>query len=89
MTWNILPSLSKSSSKEEKEEERTWDKKDEKALQDLKRALRAYYSGENITERSKHLATLKMFGSCCNVIGMIWLGVPPTRILYWVRKPYR
>ena len=63
MTFGLFPSKVSPNTKEEDNNASTWKKKDEKALRELKRALREYYNGENIAERSKHLATLKMFGS--------------------------
>ena len=41
----------------------SWSPGDTEALENLKVALKDYYNGENISERSAKLATLKMFGS--------------------------
>ena len=59
MTFSFFPK--RGSSKDE--EDPNWNEEDDKALQDLRRALKDYYNGENIAQRSNKLATLKLFGS--------------------------
>lgn len=63
MTFSFLPTRINSASKDEQESSNNWKEDDDKALQELRRALREYYNGENIAERSNKLAALKMFGS--------------------------
>ena len=62
MPFSFLPKRETAASSTE-EEESNWNEEDDKALEELRRALREYYNGENISERSTKLATLKMFGS--------------------------
>lgn len=66
MPFPFLTKRGSSKDEEDVDKDPNWSADDDKALKELKRALREYYNGENLSQRSTKLASLKMFGSWDN-----------------------